>query len=236
MDLNDLTIITHTHTDCETLWGPYFDSYSEFFNHNKHVVLINELTDKIPHEQILYSDNTKYSNRLIDGLNKIHTEYVLISFEDMILYDKVKVDEINSIIKTMSLKPEYLFIRLIKSGVYSNIKFKNNLYIINDSDFKFSITPTIWHTSTLLSLLKDLKELSIWDLEVIGNIVFREKKIKGLYYYNNETPRGNHYDSSIYPHICSSIVKGCWNISEYSDVLLPILNKYNIDINEKGIF
>jgi len=236
MDLNDLTIITHTHTDCETLWDPYFDSYSEFFNHDKHIVLINELTDKIPHEQILYSDNTKYSNRLIDGLKKTQTEYVLISFEDMILYDNVKINELTSVIKTMSLKPEYLFIRLIKSGIHSNVKFEDKLFVINNFDFQFSITPTIWRRSNLLTLLEDLKELSIWDLEINCDILFKHKNIKSLYYYDNETSRGNHYNSSIYPHICSSIVKGRWNISEYSDVLLPIINKYNININEKGIF
>ena len=236
MDLNDLTIITHTHTDCETLWRPYFDSYSEFFNHDKHIVLINELTDKISHEQILYSDSTKYSNRLIDGLNQIKTEYVLISFEDMILYDNVKINELNSIIKTMSINPEYLFTRLIKSGINSNTKFKDNLFVISYSDFLFSITPTIWRTSTFLSLLDSLQGLSIWDLEVNGDDIFRQKSIKGLYYYNNDKHRGGHYDSSIYPHTCSSIVKGCWNLTEYSDILLPIINKYKINVNEKGIF
>ena len=235
MEYNDHTYITISHTDCETLWDPYFDSYSEFFNHDKHIVLINELTDKIPHEQILYSKNTKYSNRLIDGLKKTQTEYVLISFEDMILYDNVKINELTSVIKTMSLKPEYLFIRLIKSGIHSNIKFEDKLFVINNSDFQFSITPTIWRTSNLLTLLEDLKELSIWDLEINGDMLFKHKNIKSLYYYDNDKPRGGHYDSSIYPHICTSIVKGKWNLSEYNDILSPIIKKYNINVNERGI-
>jgi hypothetical protein len=105
----------------------------------------------------------------------------------------------------------------------------------NNSDFQFSITPTIWRTSNLLALLKDLKELSIWDLEINGDILFKHKNIKSLYYYDNDKPRGGHYDSSIYPHICTSIVKGKWNLSEYRDILQPIIKKYNINVYEKGI-
>lgn len=236
MGIDDLTIITHTHTDCKTLWSPYFDSYYEFFNHKKHIVLINKFSDEITNNQIVYSDSTKYSNRLSDCLNDVNTNYILISFEDMILYDKVKVDELDNIIKIMSKNEDYLYTRLIKSGIKSNLGFKDNLYITDNSDFLFSITPTIWRKKDLLNLLKELQDLSIWDLEINGDFLFKTKGIKGLYYYNNDSVRGGHYNSSIYPHICSAIVKGRWNLTEYSDILLPIIKKYKININEKGIF
>jgi homoserine dehydrogenase len=67
MGLNQLTIVTHTHTDCKTLWEPYFDSYAEFFNHDKHIVLINKASEEITNKQIVYSemDNNAIYNKII---------------------------------------------------------------------------------------------------------------------------------------------------------------------------
>ncbi len=236
MGLNQLTILTHTHTDCKTLWDPYFDSYQEFFNDCEHIVLINKYSDNISNKQIIYSEETKYSNRLIEALNQIKTEYVLISFEDMILYDKVDTEKLSSIIDMMSTNEEYFFTRLIKSGIRSSSSLKDNLFLMNSSDFMFSITPTVWRRSMLLSALENLQHLSIWDLETNGDTLLKNNNIKSLYYYDNEKPRGGHHDSTIYPHICSAIVKGKWNMREYSEILSPIIKKYNIDINEKGVF
>lgn len=236
MLLNDLTILTHTHTDCETLWGPYFDSYEKYFNHNNHLVLINKITDKIKQKQIIYSDTTKFSNRLIDVLKIVKTKYVTFGFEDMFLYDFVNVSEIERVISVMSSNEKILFTRLIKSGIVSNIPYCDKLFLTSNNDHLFSITPTIWKNSDLIPLLENLKNLNIWDLERQGDFLFKENQIKGLYYFNNERNRGGHFDSSIYPHICSAIFKGKWNISEYSDILLPIISKYNINIHERGIF
>ena len=45
-----------------------------------------------------------------------------------------------------------------------------------------------------------------------------------------------HYDSEIVPYIASALVKGKWNMSEYSKELIPLIDKYNININERGIY
>ena len=233
--VNDLTILTHTHTDCKVLWGVYFDSYDNFFNHDKHIVLVNEYSNEIPYEQLIYSDTTKYSNRIIESLKSIKTKYVMIDFEDMFLYDKVKVDELNRIITIMTKHNEFLFTRLIKSGIKSHKPFDEKLFLMDESDFLFSLTPTIWRTKDLLDLLSELTELSIWDLEINGCALLKNKGVKSLYYFDDDNPRGGHHDSTVYPHICSAILKGKWNLSEYPDILTPIIEKYKINVNEKGI-
>ena len=107
---------------------------------------------------------------------------------------------------------------------------------MDSSDFMFSITPTIWDKSALIAVLEQLQELSIWALEVDGDLLLKNKAVKALYYYDNDKTRGGHHDSKIYPHVCSAILKGKWNLSEYSDILNPIIKKYKIDVNEKGVF
>lgn len=236
MYLNNLTILTHTHTDCEVLWEPYFDSYRNFFNHKNHIVLNNKQVDNIIHTQYVYCENKKYSTRILECLKNIKTDYVLITFEDMILYNNVIINEIEKIIQLMSNENDILLIRLIKSGITSNISYQQNLFLMDNTDFLFSITPTIWRKDSLIILLDKLKDLDIWSLEVSGNILLKNNLFKCLYYYDNESRRGGHYDSSIYPHICSAIFKGKWNMREYSKILEPIVKKYNINIYEKGIF
>lgn len=236
MKLDDLTILTHTHSDCEILWSPYFDSYDCFFPHKNHIVLINNYSQRINKEQQVYKETLNYSDRIIQSLEKIKTNFVLLSFEDMILYDNVNIKEMENIIELMKNEKELFFTRLIKSGIRSKVSYKKNLFFLTKTDFLFSLTPTIWRKEQLLSLLQNLKDLNIWNLEIYGNNLMKNKELKALYYYNNEPPRGGHYDSSIYPHICSAILKGKWNMVEYSDILTPIIERYDINIYDKGIF
>lgn len=235
--MGGLTILTHTHTDCADLWEPYFDSYTEFFNQGKHVVLINSIVDELKYKQVVYKEEMSYVDRLILALNEIDTEFVLISFEDMILYDKVDSDKIDRLIWLMSDYPEIFFIRLLKSGVYSEKPFNDEgLYYLMNSDFLFSITPTIWNRKSLIKFLTIYSGLSVWDLESVATNSLKHG-FDGymLYHYNNEPKRGlNHHDSGIYPHICSAILKGKWNLSEYSNELKPIIEKYNIDVKLRG--
>jgi hypothetical protein len=236
MGLNKLTILTHTHSDCKDLWDPYFDSYKEFFKEVEHIVLINRNSSEIKLKQIVYDDTISHSDRFIIGVESIDSEFVLISLEDMILYDKVVENEIVGIIDMMSEDKSIMYTRLIKSGIHSSVNFSKNMFKLENTDFLLSITPTIWNRELLLNTLHHLRGLSIWNLELNGDKLLKDQNIKAFYYYNNEPKRGGHYDSSIYPHICSAICKGKWNLSEYKTELSPIINKYNINVNDRGIF
>lgn len=233
--LDNFTILTHTHSDCSDLWMPYFDSYRQHFNINNGVTLVN-ITNEIIPQQIIYNERLKYSNRLIYGLEKIKTDFVLLSFEDMILYNDVNVGEIDRLISLMTNNSDINFIRLIKSGIKSNEAYGDKLYKLTNNDFLFSLTPTIWNRLWLLNLLNHLQELNIWELEENGSKLLMNLDIKALFYYNHEKPRGQHYDSSIYPHMCSAIYKGKWNFSEYKTELEPIIEKYKINPYDRGLF
>jgi hypothetical protein len=236
MGLDKLTVLTHTHTECKDLWLPYFDSYQKFFKEVKHIVLINQNSPEINLKQIIYDDNLKHVDRLILGLQSIDSDYVIISLEDMFLYDYVLIEVIEKMINLMKTDGNINFIRLIKSGIVSSNHFFENLFRMDKNDFLMSITPTIWDKKYLLNLLASLKGLTFWELEQNGDFILKKSDVNGFYYYDNEPKRGGHHDSNIYPHICSAIFKGKWNLREYKDELLPIINKYNININERGTF
>ena len=61
--------------------------------------------------------------------------------------------------------------------------------------------------------------------------------IRGTFCYYDEPKRGiYHHDSSTFPHICTALVKGKWNLSEYKEELGPLLVEYGIDVNKRGTF
>ena len=231
MSLSDLTLITHTHSDCSDIWIPYFDSYNLFFNHKNHIVLNNEKSNIINLNQYIYN-KILFSDRILNILYELDTKYILISLEDMILYDYVNNEKIKQIIDFCDTN-NVDFFRLIKSGIRSNTYFCNNFYKIENYDWLFSVTPTIWNRYFLIKILENNKNLNIWNLEINANFFLKSQNINSFYYFDNEDKVGGHYNSSIYPHICSAINKGKWNLSEYP-IIKEIAKKYNINLNERG--
>jgi hypothetical protein len=236
--VDNLTILTHSHTDCTDLWLPYFDSYENHFKGQDHIVLLNESKDfdfGLP--VIEYNEfNEKHSDRMLKGLKNIKSKYVIITMEDMFLYDDVFVNELVDVLNFMSENDAFC-VRLIKSGISSNTNTPNGkIHSMTNNDFLFSITPTVWDKDKLIELLSDYKSLNVWEMELQISKSLNLSDFKSYYYYNGENKRGrNHFDSSIYPHICSAIYKGKWNTKEYLNELMPIFKKYGIDYEKRGV-
>jgi len=205
---------------------PYISSHDEFFPEQKHYYLSNEIVNE---RTILYDPSIKFSSRLLFALRQIKERYILIDLEDMILLGDVDEEKLKELLLELEKFP---YIRLLKSGISpEEVSYRDGLYKIKPWDMSFSITPTIWHRDYLIMLLSTLPDLNPWELEVTASEDFHP----GLYWFNGESKRGiNHWDSSIYPHICTAVCKGRWNISEYPE-LLQILNKFSIDPSVRGV-
>ena len=94
---------------------------------------------------------------------------------------------------------------------------------------------TIWRKDRFIELYNAAKQEKWFECEAYETAC-RNLRIEGLYYYNNEPRRGGHHDSSIYPYIATAVVRGKWNLKEYRNELEPILQSFNIDPQERGIF
>lgn len=184
----------------------------------------------------VYDNTQPYYKHWIDALSTIKDDYFIYNQEDFILYDKVNVDIINQLKTFLIDNPQYSFIRLIKSGQnLPQIPITTNLYPIGYNSYPlYSMQATIWNKRRFIELYEYTKQTK-WFESNDYEVACRLLNIEGLYYYNNEPPRGGHFDSSIYPYIATAIVKGKWNLSEYYDELRPLLTKHNININKRGI-
>jgi hypothetical protein len=233
--MNNLTVLTHTHTDCKDVWPVYSDSYKEFFLEAKHCVLINK-AEKFLGENasyIEYNESTSHVDRIIFCLEKIDTEFVIISFEDMWLLGRVHVKKLNSIMQLMNDKG-IAFTRLLRSGVRSQISYGENLWQITPYDLQISMTPTVWNREILIKKLKLFKGSTLWKLEADSQVFIDDQEWTGLYWYAGEPAVGGHFHSSIYPHICSGLYKGKWLVREYRKEIEEMRSKYDIDLNIRG--
>lgn len=234
--MKDLALVLYSHSDYSDLWEIAFKKINQFFKIEKKYIFINKINnnqiyDFIP---IYYNDNLNYNKRVAECLNKINDKYILFLHEDMILYNQVDIKNLLEKYKFLCENPKFKYFRLIKSGITSCIQIHQNIFEISEQDFCFSITPSIWKKNTLFEICNILPSMNIWNLEINGSEYVKQNKIKGFYWFDNEPKRGqNHFDSNLFPHICSAIFKGKWNM-EYKNELNEIFKEFNINPNIRG--
>jgi len=232
-------IVIYTHNDYSDLWKPCFDRINKFFKNNDIIVITNNILEEYLNNfnlsKILYDDKLSYNKRLSQTLQQIESEYIIFLHEDMILYDFVDQKSLEYGVFFLKKNKNYHFIRLIKTGINSNLHLENDIYLVGDNDFKFSITPTIWDKKILIKICNELNPMNIWEFEINGCNYVKNNNINGCFFHSkNSKKRGlNHYDSKVFPHMCSAIFKGKWNM-EYKEELTKMFLEYNIDVNLRG--
>ncbi len=112
-----------------------------------------------------------WGKRMLDGLDKVNTEYVVFLLEDYYLSetidDEFLQDHLNTLLEHRADK--IMFDTLYPDGVYNLESLGNDLYKFrNDSQYLNSVQPAIWRTEHIKKVLN--KEYSPWDFEIVGNV------------------------------------------------------------------
>jgi hypothetical protein len=179
-------------------------------------------------ETLIYKNESSYTERLIDVLEKVNFEWILYSHDDHILYEDPDWGVLEDLIAE-----DIDFIRLCRTGHLNLGEKRGNLHKIEGSsqDF-FAVQPTIWNRKRFISFLKAAGPNSIWDLEMQGSR-FSEGFNGFLYFEGDERKRGGHYDSKIFPCILTAVCKGKWNFAEYGEELQKIFDRHNFKTERK---
>jgi len=241
MQIQDLKWITHTHTDyydvCKIydgempskLWGDQFWENHYYLINSEYKSNKEEL--KLSGKFFYYEDYLFYPLRLLNILSNINSEIIVLDHEDMILYDKANLDEINKALNLIE-KKNLDSIRFIKNinAKYNKIENSQVESIDSKSEWIFSIQPSIWRRDSLISLLKKNLNVNIWQLEYKSQKVVRKLGLNIGALAGNGKKRGKfHCDSEYYPFIATALFKGKWTISEYPNELKKLFVKYKID-------
>jgi hypothetical protein len=234
--MNNLSLLTYTHTNTKDLHPAYFGRLEKYFPSLKNsFVLCNE---KINYANcIVYDDSKTHGNQMITALEQISTDYVIYAQEDYILFDYVNETEIEKLIGYMQSDKEIPFIRLIQSGL-GNITQQYNedlAYLDSGWEYYFSTQITIWRKDILLEMYKKSNPEKITSTEV--NLVqhLRDISIKGLFHLKRGNQVGGHFNSYVYPYIATGVVRGKWNYTEYESELKDVFFEYDINPFERAI-
>lgn len=205
--------IVYSHSD-------YFDVLEIFLETQKrfaidNIVIFSDKEFNKTNTHILYDPSKSYSERLRECLKQLDDDIILYQHEDMFLYQDPSRRKMSEYIKTLK-DTDYSFVRLCRTGNCGLLKLKDyeTLYDIHPQspDF-FAVQPTLWKREKFIEFLEKSGDLSIWDLELNSGKV--EHGLKGLMHFAEESSRGGHFNSKVWPYVATAIVKGKWNFKEY---------------------
>ena len=228
-----MKILVYTHSDYSWVWKYWHQQTDKFLQNFDKICMSNSNSSfRDDYLVIKYNDKLTYKDRVLSCLNDIDdNEIVLFCHEDMFLYKKPNfeiIDEYMNLIKNDNCE----LIKLIRA--FENLD-KSNLHkklFKNPDKQLFSIQPTIIKIKTLKHIYKTVPGDNIWEFEANTS----KKYLKDLISLCSFDPdldkkRGKfHYDSSVYPYICTAVIKGKWNFKEYKKELFEIFynKKFNI--------
>ena len=246
-DLKDLAVVVNTHSSCTDVWPMFFGQLEKHLGKLQTYVFTNN-EDGLPDyvSPVLYKEEDKYRTQYLNCLKSVREPFILHLNEDYILYNDVDFSKIRSCLQVLATNRELCCVRFTRGPNFTNDKFRDGLhYLTHDKEYFFSQTAGLWNKD----LLEKIHELGpdthigvngaqYGHFEEDANRVCKDLNLTGLIAYNDEPLRHNaaHHDSSIFPYIATAIVKGKWNLSEYSLELLPLLEKYNIDPTRRGVY
>jgi len=246
VDYDKLVIVVNTVSHCKDLWEMFFGQIEKHFPNNKIYVFTDDgnglPTNVIP---ICYNIEDNFRTQYLSCIKQVKEDYILYLNEDYILYDDVNVKLMNEYVEIMKSDSKISFIKTNRGDINStNIHYNNRndlTYLNPDMTYFFSQNTAIWRRNDLEKIHELGPDLHIGDLrttlqfEVEANQVCRDLKLQGLQMNHGEPKRGiYHYDSYVFPYIATAIIKGKWNIAEYPHELLPLLNKYGINVKLRG--
>lgn len=238
--MDNITLFTYTHSNCKDIWPIYFDLLDKHAPTFKSLVASNTVCEDYPKHKFVSYEDKNYCKEIADIVeNNIDSEYLIYMQEDFFLYADVNLDELNYV-KSFLDETIVSYTRLIKCGEVTNFSIKDKIYWIQTPDqphssiTSVSFQPTLWKTKDFVQVYRNTPYTRFQE-GIEFAMSMNKLNYYATYYFNNEPKRGMmHYDSSVFPYIATAVVKGKWNISEYSEYLVNILNKYNIDVTIRG--
>ena len=226
-----IPLVVYTHTDMKDVWPMFFGQLKKYIGDTKVYVAVNEddtqISDMI---RIIYDDSKPYTERWKQILPQIEEETIMFMHEDMILFDSINFELLE---KYVGYVNEGLVnsVKLILAGDAVSISPIDNTLVQNEFA-RFSIQPTIFKKKLLNDLVELHSNKNIWEFEQSIDIKQTDFMVK----LGNEKKRGiYHYDSLVFPYICTAINKGKWNMSEYQIELDKMFNEYGVIPFERGI-
>lgn len=239
--MKDVCVITYTTSKYKDVWPMHFGQLSKHLNGIKSYVLSDsgskDLFDFSDHTLIEHDDNKPYWTQYVEALDQIHEDFVIYLQDDFILFDHVNLPALERYIRFLQ-ENAYDYVRLIRCGYSTPLdrNVKNDIFQVDMStNDAFSMQATLWNRSRMAELYRHVRSEKWLEAEH-WNTGCRDLNIRGTFVYNGESKIGAfHYDSIVWPYVCTAINRGQWNVDQYPAIMKAMFDEYDIDPNIRGI-
>lgn len=239
--LQDTALITYTTSKYSDVWNMHFGQLSQHASKIKSYAFSDQDSKDIwnfsSHHLVQYVESDPYWKQYLGCLESVSENYVIYSQEDFILFSEVNYEAISRY-KDFLSNSSYDYVRLIRCGYSTPLSshVANDIYEVDMStNDAFSMQATLWKKSSIQKLYHHVKSQK-WLESDAWNSGARDCKIRGTFVYNGEPKVGAfHYDSIIWPYVCTAINRGKWNVDQYPEVMKLMFQKYNVDPTVRGI-
>ena len=196
--VKNIAVIISTFDGAKDLWRPLEDTYKKFWadcsfpiylTTNYESPLFDSFLPLAVGQEISWSDN------LIKSLMKIEQEYVLLTFDDLFLVDKIDHHRIKRLMN-VAIDRDYNYLQFYRS-ISEGKSIGGGLFRkAKNAKYKNSTIWSFWKKEVLISLLQE--DENAWEFEVKGNE--RSADIDGFYSTK----------SNIIPFV-NGVIIGLWN-------------------------
>ncbi len=239
--MKDVALITYTTSKYSDVWPMHFGQLSEHAPAVKSYAFSDKeskpVWNYVDHELACYDNSDPYWKQYLHCLESVTENFVIYSQEDFILFSNINREAIERY-KDFLQNSNYDYVRLIRCGYSTplNRHVSDDIYEVDMSTTDaFSMQATLWKKDSLKKLYSYVKSEK-WLESDTWNEGARNCNIRGTFIYNDEPKIGAfHYDSKMYPYVCTAINRGKWNIDQYPSVMKEMFSKYSIDPTVRGI-
>lgn len=197
--LDKLSIIYCTCDNYESLWNNFFLLWNKYWPNCKNKIILNTETKSIDFKGLNICrpkfDNTNctWSQRLINSLNSIETEYALLVLDDFYIKSPINLEKLEDCIKRMEKNKN---IKLFTFGWQPGPNIdEDKTYDFEKrgrfTRYRINAQIGLWRVSYLKKILKSFE--NPWQFEINGS--FRSSIIGGdIYSLKKEAPLVFDYD------------------------------------------
>jgi len=234
-----ICILLHTHSDYSDIWPIMLKRIETYGpNYDLYILCNTHITDFDKEKTVYYDTKTPYAHRIyLATFALAKYDYILLMRDSDILVGPTDFNMLESIENTV-IKYKIDSLRLNNSGVDDtdlNNHIENDCYFINkNSNYLFSLYPTIWNKVSLQELMFNFKDYKYYDMECEAINQFCKKYINCFVY--NETSKLRQYNER-YAHIIKFIhilQHGKWTYVHDPQYVLDIQKEFNIDLTKRG--
>lgn len=248
----DVTFLINSCDKYEDAWHPFFECLWHFAGELPYPMILNTETKQFKSSrydvQCVHMPTNRptptWSERLLNVLNSVTTDYVFFLLEDYFLEAPFDKDRFESVIAYLKEHPDVGIVDVrprwadsAEEAAQNKIIYKDtpDTFIERNNDrFNITCSPGVWRTEALRSLLR--KHEDVWDFEYYSGIRAKQQGWK-VVRFDTRSPTIYEYNYQIWSGM--GITSGHWlpNNKEFFDSLgidvnynrLGILNVSTLD-------